>query len=596
MSTDDRVGSRFADRTALAVVGVTLLALVARLVGLGTRIMHWDEGRVGYWILRYHETGEFYYRPIIHGPFLPIVNDYVFTYLPPTDFSARLVVALVGGLLPLTALLFRSRLRNSETVALSLFLAFNPLFVYYSRFMRNDMIVAAFSLAALGFFVYGYDRGDLRYLWPAGAALALGLTAKENGLLYIVCYAGAAFVLFDHRLLRRAQAGTSVKQTLRDYSVSAKTGLSSWAGDVRTVLFWAGTHTVGGVVAFLLVIVFFYAPRPDLWQAFGDPALFLDVVDRATVGAWQEFYGQWASGTHQSHDYLPYLFDILETMVYGAGVLSVFALVGVVVDGYTSGRSRDLVAFATYWGIASLIGYPIATDIRAPWAAIHIVVPLAIPAAVGAGYVYRTARQSVAIEDAVGTGIAALVVLSAVVGVAGANVAYVDSADRENTEVLQWAQPENDLKDTLEKVRRVSQANEGEDVLFYGTKHPRTGSVLFYVEDESNPLAGPNWHSRLPLPWYTERYGANVTSTPPEVTATEMAQDAPPVVVAYDWNRSELESALPGYTVYQHDFKLWNEEIVVFVDESQLPAEQASVREPTVQRVDSRRLDARTVV
>ncbi|EJN60192.1 flippase activity-associated protein Agl23 [Halogranum rubrum] len=577
MSTDDRVGPRSANRTLLAVFAITALALVARLVGLGTRVMHWDEGRVGYWILRYHETGEFAYRPIIHGPFLPIVNDYVFTVLPPSDFSARLVVAVVGGLLPLTALLFWTRLRNSETVALALFLAVNPLFVYYSRFMRNDVLVAAFSFAALGFVVAAYDRRDLKYLYPAGVALALGLTAKENGLIYIVCYLGGAFVLFDHRLLRAAQADRPLKQTARGYLVSTKTGLSSWAGDVKSGVFWVVAHSAGAVAAFFLVIVFFYAPRPDLWQMFGDVSMAPDVLEQATVGAWEKFYGQWASGSHQSHDYLPFLFDILETIVYGSGVLVVFSLLGFVVDGYSSGRSRDLVAFAAYWAVASVIGYPVATDIQAPWAAIHVVLPLTIPAAIGGGYIYRTARQSVAIEDAIGTGIAALVILSAVVGVAGANVAYVDSTSENDKQVLQWAQPNNDLKDTLQQMGRIAETNEGHDVLFYGTKHPSSGETLFYVQDESDVLAHwqvSNWHSRLPLPWYTEMYGANVTSTPPNVTATEMAQDAPPVVIAYDWNRSELEDALPGYTVHEHKFKLWNENIVVFIDEEDYVNEQ----------------------
>ncbi|MFC6726833.1 flippase activity-associated protein Agl23, partial [Halobium palmae] len=153
---------------------------------LGARVMHWDEGRVAYWILRYHETGEFFYRPIIHGPFLAVVNDYLLAFLPATDFTVRLPVAVVGGLLPLAALLFRDRLRNAETVALALFLAADPLLLYYSRFMRNDVVVAAFSVFALVFVVRGIDRRNPAYFVPAGASFAAGLAAKENGLLYLV--------------------------------------------------------------------------------------------------------------------------------------------------------------------------------------------------------------------------------------------------------------------------------------------------------------------------------------------------------------------------------------------------------------------------
>ncbi|WP_129115217.1 flippase activity-associated protein Agl23 [Halegenticoccus tardaugens] len=573
MSTDDGNGPlpRSIDRTLLAVVGV---ALLARIVGLGSRIMHWDEGRVGYWILRYHETGEFYYRPIIHGPFLPIVNDYVFAVLPPSDFSARLVVAVVGGLLPLSAWLFRERLRDAEVVALALFLAADPLLVYYSRFMRNDVLVAAFSFVALGLFVRAVDARNPWYLPFAGASLALGFTTKENALLYVLCYLGAAALLLDHRLFRAAQDGRRPDETLRGYYRDGKRGLCRWSGDLRTGVLRAVGHAALATTAFFVVIVFFYAPRPDLWEAVADPGLWPAVVDAATVGAWNEFYALWAAGGHQSHDYLPYFFDLAETAVYGSGVLVVFAALGFVVDGYaTPDGSRDLVAFAGYWGFASVVGYPVATDIAAPWAAVHVIVPLAIPAAVGAAYVYRTATAAFTVEDAMGTGLAAIVIFAAAVGVVGANAAYVDSASVEEEEVLQWAQPGNDLKPTLRAVCDVSADNRGTDVLFYGTENPSgTEEDLFYVENESSvdspPPGGPDWHSRLPLPWYLEKCDALVTSTPPGSDPAEVAADAPPVVVAYEWDRSELEPHLDGYAAFEHDFKLWDERIVVFVDES----------------------------
>ncbi|ERH11859.1 MAG: hypothetical protein J07HB67_00870, partial [halophilic archaeon J07HB67] len=56
------------DRTVLAVAGVTLLALVVRFVALDARPFHWSEGRVGYWALRFAETGVYDYRPVAGGP------------------------------------------------------------------------------------------------------------------------------------------------------------------------------------------------------------------------------------------------------------------------------------------------------------------------------------------------------------------------------------------------------------------------------------------------------------------------------------------------------------------------------------------------
>jgi uncharacterized protein (TIGR03663 family) len=609
----DAAGTRGGlDATALGVVGVTVLALAARLVGLGTRVMHWDEGRVAYWILRYHENGEFFYRPIIHGPFLAIVNDFVFTVLPPTDFSARLPVAVVGGLLPLVALLFRDRLRNAETVALALFLAVDPLLLYYSRFMRGDVLVAAFSVFALGFAVRGIDRRSPKYFVPAAACFALGLTAKENGLLYLVCFLGATVLLFDHFLVRRTRGPDArqatgaaadggegedepgdasmitVTDVLRREARRSKRRLSAWAGDVRTGVGVIGLYAAAALGTFLAVIVLFYAPRPEFGAALANPAQFPGVVETATVGSWGKFHATWASGAHHGHDYGPYLHDLLETLVFGSSVLLVFALVGFVADGYAEDRPRDLLAFSAYWGVASFAGYPIATDVQAPWAAVHVVVALAIPAGVGGGYVYRTARRSLAVEDAVGAGIAGLVVLAAMVGVVGANATYMNAAGEDQKELLQWAQPGNDLKHTLEKVETVSRHSRGTDVLYFGTCNPVGGScdrsdmgdALFYVKDESSlqrmPPGGPAWHSRLPLPWYLESYDANVTSSHPNASTGEVLDDAPPVVIAYGWNASDVEPHLEGYAKHEHEFKLWGERVVVFVDRSALRKARAA--------------------
>jgi uncharacterized protein (TIGR03663 family) len=571
---------RSLDRPALAVVGVTAFALLLRLVGLGERVMHWDEGRVAYWALRYHETGQFAYRPIVHGPFIPVVNDWVFTVLGPSDFSARLVVAVVGGLLPLAALGLRGRLRDDETVALALVLAANPVLVYYSRFMRNDVLVGAFAVVALVLVLRAVESGRA-WLAPAGAvSLALAFASKENALVYVLCFGGAAALLLDHRLVRRTAGGEQPTRVVRGWLDALAARLRAWGGSLPRGAGLAAAAVVGWVVVFLAVAAFFYAPRPELWTALGAPARLPGVVGEATLGSWEKFTGTWVGGTHQSHPYLPYVYDYLETLVYGAPVVVAFAVVGFVVDGYAddAGR-RDVVAFAAYWGAVSVLGYPIATDIRAPWAAVHAILPLAVPAAVGVAALYRRAtRSAVALDgDRVpgrrATLLAALVVVTGVAGVAGANAAYYNSTDYADGEVLQYAQPGNGLKTTLtEEVRpAIAATDDGPDpdVLYYGTASPAGGDTLLHVANESSAaqprVGGPNWHSRLPLPWYFEAYGAEVTSTAPDAG---LPTDPPPVVVAMDWDREELAAELPGYEAHESRFRLWGDRVVIFVDES----------------------------
>jgi len=193
-------------RPARAVLGVTGLALLARLLFLGQRIAHWDEGRVAYWILKRPENG-WVYRPIVHGPFVQHTTSVVFDLLGPTDATMRLVVAVLGGLLPLAALLFRSRLGDGETVALAVVLAANPLLLYFSRFMRSDVPLAVFSFVAFGFFLRAVDEGRPRDLLGTGAALGLAFTTKENALLYLLSWTGAATLVVAAVLYRRHEAG-----------------------------------------------------------------------------------------------------------------------------------------------------------------------------------------------------------------------------------------------------------------------------------------------------------------------------------------------------------------------------------------------------
>ena len=571
----------------LAVVAITLAALALRTVALGGRIFHWDEARVGYWILRYGETGELYYRPIIHGPFIQIVNSVLFEWLSPSDAVARLPVAIVGSVLPLFAWLVRDRLDDLEIVALALLLALNPLVVYYSRFMRSDVLVGGFALLALGLIVRAFDARRPGFLIPAGALLGLAFTAKENALVYLLCFVGAGVLLLDHRIVRGVWNDRPLPDVLLAGVVDTGDRVAAWLADPvpaetgrrfsRTRLASALLSPPLAVLAGIAMIVFFYAPRPALWGVAADPGTAGQVLHDATVVAGQEFIGTWGGGGHQADPYLPHLFALLTALVYGAPVVVAFAAVGVVADGYGSGRFRELVAFGTYVGVVSLLGYPEGMDIRAPWVAIHVVLPLTIPAAVGVAAVVREGRRSLDAEDLVSVGLVAIVLLSAAGGMVWLNADYFNSTDPDD-EILQYAQPHNDLQATVDDAVAVSNHNDGVDVLFYGTASPGSSDTLFYVENESSvdspPPGGPSWHSRLPLPWYFERANATVTSSPPDADPAAVAADAPPVVVAHSWDREVLEPHLDGYVVREHYFRLWSLRVVFFIEADAL--EQAN--------------------
>jgi len=572
----DRDRERDPDAVALAALATVALAgLALRLFDLGGRVFHWDEGRVGYWTLRYAATGAFEYAPIIHGPFLPIVNGTLFDLLGATDAVARLPVALVGGLLPLAAWLFRGRLDRGETVALGLLLAFNPLLVYYSRFMRNDVLVGGFAVVALGFAVRALDARDARLLYPAAAALALSATTKANTLLYVLCYAGAALLLVDGRLVRAAREGRTVGGTVAGWRAALRDGVRTAAGDRRPAA-WLAAHAAGVAATVLAVIVFFYAPRPDLYAAAAAPGAWPGVVAAATVGAARDLVDLWIAGGMQGNPYLPYLTSKLGTLAHTAAVVCGFAVVGFAVDGYGGdGGSRPLVAFAAYWAVASLAGYPMATDIDAPWSAVHVVLPLTIPAAVGLAWAGRRAVGAARAGDRETAAVGAVLLLIVCAGLLGPTATYWNAADADRTEMVQYAQPENDLRASLDDAEAIAATHDGgTDVLFVGGRSESRGSY-FHVENESvadrQPAAG-GWYDRLPLPWYLERAGADVRSSHPDAPPAEALAEPPPVVIAAADRRGELAPHLDGYHAREHEARLWGFRIVVFRDRDALAA------------------------
>jgi uncharacterized protein (TIGR03663 family) len=551
VSASDRSASR-RRRVGIVVVAAALLALVLRFVALGDRIFHWDEARVGYWILRYDATGEWHYRAIVHGPFLFHVNEFLFGVLGTHDAVGRYVVALVGGLLPLSAWLFRSRLDDVEVAALAFLLALNPVLVYYSRFMRNDVLVGGFAFIAFGLAVRAIDTDRDGYLVAAGGMLALAFTTKENALVYTGMFVGASALLVDSRLFEARARNETWERVAHDHVQRAGRGVLVWQRAI-----------VGGLLAFLVVAVLFYAPRPEFYQAFGDPTRIPNVLGAATTGAWNEFWGTWGvEGTaSREHSYIEFLVDAVRTLGAASLMLSVAAVVGFAAERYAPDEPRDLVQFAGYWALASVVVYPIITDISGHWSVVHAVLPMTIPAAVGVRLVVDRGRSALASEDRVGVALAALVLLAAgaQMGVVAAETSYVMPQDEDNV-LVQWGQPGSEMDDTLATVESVARENEGTDVFFYGSH--------FYVQDESvaehpNSDIPQKWFWRLPLNWYLERAGAETDSA---VTVSGLDQTDAPVVIARAEHYRDVESSLDGYESWTYELTNSNTEFVIFVD------------------------------
>jgi len=537
------------DRVLQALVGIVLLGLVVRLLLLGDRTAHFDEGRVAY----------------IHGPLLQHADRWLFGLIGANDFVMRLPLAIVGALLPLSALLFRRHLRSVEVVAVGAFLGFNPVLLYYSRFMRSDVLVAAFMFVAIGFVVRYYDTRRARYLYLASGSAALGFGAKENAVVYVLVWVGATALLADQALYRPRAYDTGAA-LLRDKGRA----LGDRFRGERARLYDAAVSVVGNafwiVLVFVVLSVFIYAPRGagmeglryppvplsegsvGLWQAVGNPLLLPDLVAATadhTVTEFLEWFGS-ASDPGCNKDnvidgWLCYLGRYVEVLFTKAAPLAVFAIGGFLYERYGRARTRTLVMYMTYAGAVSVVGYPLGTDVWGAWLTVHALVPLSIPAAVGVSVIAYWGYDAFVADDSVGAVIAAamLVMLALLSGTVILGSVYLNDQSEHNN-LVQFAQPGEGVKPTLEAMGTVSDRTDGTHLLIYhGVQDEYDSNRAFVQQRESQfersgyafyPLC-TEFHNTLPLPWYIAKEDVETECERDRGDLVERLNDEPPPVV-----------------------------------------------------------------
>jgi len=566
------------DRLSVQVAAIAVVALLGRLVLLGGRISHYDEGRVGWWTEHFLNTGQFEYRFIIHGPFVQHVNRVVFDVLGANDFTLRLIVALIGAALPLAALLFREHLRHDEVLGVAAFLAVNPVLVYYSRFFRSSLLVATFAFVAFGLFVRAIDARSFRYAHVGVAFVALAFAAKENAVVYLLCWMGATALVVDHSLFR-----TGGDQAGIDWALDRLPDADTVEYVRENVWRYAG-HVLLGALVFLGISLYFYAPRSPngatvgLWQGLTNPAQFPDMIGQ-TVDDIADGYGYWFGGSaeHGSRfdsvidQYLSYLGQSLETLAQYALPLMVLSVAGFLAERYTRAHPRMLVLFAGYWGYVSVLGYPLGTDIYGAWILVNALVPLSIPAGVGLAMVVRWTRDALH-ADALRFGISVFVLFLVVgqLALALGGGVYTNTTSDDNT-LVQFAQPADDFRPAMAALDDDDTSDESADVLVVGGDYVRTetneaGETVLNPRRAGIEPRCTSISNTLPLQWYIEMYDAQGTcAVSAEDATTVVAEQGPTVVVAPPTMEDELAAELDGYRASTYGLRTTGNDAVFFV-------------------------------
>ena len=181
-----------------------LIGLSMRLWDLGSRAMHHDESLHALYSWNLFTGDGFRHNPMMHGPFQFEANAALFFVFGDSDVTARLLYAAMGTVLILMPLLLRWRLGRLGALFSAALLTASPTILYFSRFARNDILMAVWALGLVICMWRYFDEGRSRYLYVAAALLALAFGTKESSYLVVATLGLWSFLVAVQPYVSRA--------------------------------------------------------------------------------------------------------------------------------------------------------------------------------------------------------------------------------------------------------------------------------------------------------------------------------------------------------------------------------------------------------
>jgi uncharacterized protein (TIGR03663 family) len=390
-----------------------LAAVVTRLWALGGRVMSHDESLHVYYSWQLASGAGFAHNPMMHGPFLFEATALMNVLFGASDFTSRLVPAFLGSFIAIgiPQMLKRWLGRGGALVASGL-LVISPYVLYYSRYIRHDIQVIAWTLLAVAaIFQYLQDRRT-RDLILLAAALALMFSTMEITFIYLAIF--ALFLSVRMVLLRGMRWRTIVPSAEFDLLVvmaslgaffsspfallvlnplwvrftgvpfvdlqvldtqglewsMGQTGPRLWAlftvfalGSSAVGLWWSGRR-------WLKLVALFGGITVTLFTTFFTNPAGLATGFIGSLGYWlaqQEV----ARGTQPWYYYL-IVFPLYEYLPLAGGLLATTYFFWK--RKYLSPYSRLFVPFLIWWAALILLALSLAGE-KMPWLSTHIAIP-----------------------------------------------------------------------------------------------------------------------------------------------------------------------------------------------------------------------------
>jgi len=401
-------------REAVAYGVIFATALIMRLWDLGSQAVHHDESLHGFFSWKLLMGEGFEHNPLMHGVFLFLSNAGVFFLFGDNEYTMRVAPALFGAALVLVPPLLRNRLGNGGALLAAVMLAFSPSLLYFSRFARNDLIMAVWTLGLVGVMWRYIDERRPRYLYWAAAIIALGFSTKETmylsiailsvGLL-LVAYKDVGLWIWGRRSMKEWGPAAGFLLLMITLTLPLWGALSGVFQNWLNITLAAPAGTAGAepgepqgagfaiaiAISVTLLVIgtgfgFFWGRR--VWLAAWAIAAAIFVVIMSTcfdhpsgiaTGVWQSL-GYWLAQQDVNRGEQPWYYYFMVVSVYE--FLPWTIAIGA--SAYYAIKGNAFSRFLVFWAIATFVAYTFAGE-KMPWLLVHVALPLIILSAKALG-------------------------------------------------------------------------------------------------------------------------------------------------------------------------------------------------------------------
>jgi len=185
---------------------LVLSAAILRFWNLGARAMHHDESLHGFFsygftkglgdVFTFGTANNDTYKhvPFMHGPFQFIGNGFVMWIFQDGEFQARMLAATMGTAMVFMPWLLRKHIGTFGALAAAAFIAFSPSMTYYSRFTREDIYTAFWTLGLIIFMWRYLASQENKWLFLTAGFMAGSFCTKETTFFTV----GALIIFVDY--------------------------------------------------------------------------------------------------------------------------------------------------------------------------------------------------------------------------------------------------------------------------------------------------------------------------------------------------------------------------------------------------------------